>query len=97
LNRLSDYVSEDKHFNARIEDPTTSYGLTFINESEVNRWLAKCDMTFNQNQVNFAVYCATTLSDLPDFNKIDIPLIKSIYQFHFYYQQKISLILGKIT
>jgi hypothetical protein len=43
-------------------------------------------MTYYQNQLNFAVYCATTLCGLPDFNEIDSPLIKSVYQFHFYYQ-----------
>jgi hypothetical protein len=36
MNRLNVYVSEDKHFNVRIEDPTSSYGLTFTKESEVN-------------------------------------------------------------
>jgi hypothetical protein len=86
MNRLNVYVSENKHFNARIEDPASFYGLTFTKEPEVNRWMAKCGMTFYQNQLNFAVYCATTLSVLQHLNKIDIPPIKSIYQFHFYYQ-----------
>jgi hypothetical protein len=50
FDRLYIYVSEDlekgsKHFIARLEDPTTSYWLTFTKETEVNRWLAQCDRT----------------------------------------------------
>ena len=63
--KLDVYVSEDKSFKVKVFDFSLSYGLTFTKESEVNRWLTKCDMSYYQNQVNFAVYCATTLSGLP--------------------------------
>jgi hypothetical protein len=86
MKSLDIYVSEEKHFNVKLEDPTTSCGLTFIKESEVHRWLAKCDMTYYQNHLNFAVYCASTLCGLPEIDKIESPLTKSVYQFHFYYQ-----------
>ena len=92
LNTLIVYVSETQHFRADLLDPTTGYGLTFTKETEVNRWLAKCDMGYYQNQLNFAVYCATTLSGLPvkysetspKTNESD--LVKCVYRFHFYYQ-----------
>ena len=83
---LNIYVTENQSFEVKVLDPTISYGLTFTKETEVNRWLAKCDMRYYQNQVNFAVYCATTLCGLPEISSISEPLIKSVYQFHFYYQ-----------
>jgi hypothetical protein len=33
MNEINVYVSEEKHFIVRIEDPTTSYCLTFTKES----------------------------------------------------------------
>ena len=86
------YVSEDKSFKVKVFDFSLSYGLTFTKESEVNRWLSKCDMSYYQNQVNFAVYCTTTLSGLPDIganqigSKTENQLTKSVYNFHFNYQ-----------
>ena len=91
---LDIYVTDTQHFHVKLIDPSTSYGLTFTKETEVNRWLAKCDMSYYQNQVNFAVYCATTLCGLPDLKNVTQPLIKAVYQFHFYYQ--VSKILKKL-
>jgi len=94
MNVLDIYVSESRdwstqlsqHFSVKLLDPAASYGLTFTKESEVNRYLASCDMRYYTNQVNFAVNCATALCGLPDMTSVTQPLIKAVYQFHFYYQ-----------
>jgi hypothetical protein len=36
-------------------------------------------MSYYQNQLNFAIYCATTLCGLPEIDKIESSLIKSVY------------------
>src|ERR1043166_4554671 len=60
LTKLKIYVNEKDSFEARNLNVFTNYVLAFFDDKTIQKWLAKCDMTFYQNQLNFAVWCASS-------------------------------------
>ena len=90
LAKLKIYVNENDFFEARNINIFTNYVLTFYNASLISKWQAKCDMTFYQNQLNFAVWCASTgcgVSIKDHLNSKD-KLTSSLFRFHVYYQTR---------
>jgi len=63
--------------------------LTFYNAGLIDKWLRKCDMSFYQNQLNFAVWCATSGCGVSSEHlSSKETLIASVYRFHVYYQTR---------
>ena len=89
IAKLKIYVNNKSFFEARNLNVFTNYMITFFNEELINKWLAKCDMTFYQNQLNFAVWCATSGCGVSAGHlKSTENLLSSVFKFHIYYQSR---------
>jgi len=89
ITKLKVYVNGNDFFEARNINVFTHYVLTFYNADLVSKWQTKCDMSFYQNQLNFAVWCATAgcgVSVKHLTHKEN--LISSVFRFHVYYQTR---------
>ena len=75
-------------FQAQYPDPFQQYALPKISSDLlVNGWHSS-PMGWWQNQLNFAVWCATTgcgVSEQDHLQALD-PMVRSLYGFHVYYQ-----------
>ena len=75
-------------FTAELEDIFSKYQLPHISSEKIlNRW-HQSPMDFYQNQVNIAVWLATSGCGVSwrDHLDIDRPLARSVFRFHVYYQ-----------
>ena len=75
-------------FTAEVEDIFDHYRLPHISSEKIlNRW-HQSPMDFYQNQVNLAVWLATSGCGVSwrDHLDIDRPLARSVFRFHVYYQ-----------
>lgn len=90
LTKLKIYVNGTDSFEARNLNIFTNYVLTFFDDKTIQKWLATCDMTFYQNQLNFAVWCASSGCgvSVSDHIKVKKKLLSSVYRFHIYYQSR---------
>ena len=81
-------IKQDKSFDVRFPDIWKSYKLPLVKKPETyDNWIAS-PMQFWQNQLNFAIWCATTgcgVSKL-DHLKHKNSMIRSVFRFHAYYQ-----------
>ena len=86
MNKLKIYVTEDHYFQSNLPDITPS-SLTFTNKKDVIRFKNN-QLQFYQNQFNLAIWCATSGCgiNLSDHLGNKTPAIKSLYNFHLYYQ-----------
>jgi len=94
LINLDIYVTETQSFNVKMENIFNTYTINFTNLDEAKLWLRKSNMKYWQNQLNFAIYCATTgcgISWNDHLNKPSLPLILSLFRFHTYLQIKLIL------
>lgn len=94
LTNLNIYVTETESFNIELENIFEIYSINFIDLKEAKLWLQKSNMKYWQNQLNFAIYCATTgcgISWHNHLNKPTLPLILSLFRFHTYFQIKLIL------
>ena len=81
-------VSEKDSFQVKVSSPLNTYLNPPIKSDRVaNTWF-KNPAQFYQNQLNFAVFCATTGCGISYADHLNHPnlLTKSVYRFHFYYQ-----------
>ena len=96
LSDLDIYVGPNKFFKAKMNDFTLHYRMTKTefdldhqDTSEwriFRRWMQGDKMTFWQNQLNFAIYCATTACGVSkEHLTTGTPLQKAIMYFHIYY------------
>jgi len=90
LAKLKIYLNENDFFEARNINVFTNYVLTFYNSNLIAKWQAKCDMTFYQNQLNFAVWCASTGCgvSINDHLNFKDKLTATVFRFHVYYQSR---------
>ena len=89
ITKLKMHVNDNDYFEARNINPFTHYVLTFYNAEVIDKWLSKCDMTFYQNQLNFAVWCATAGCGVSVKHlTYKETLISSVFRFHVYYQTR---------
>ena len=93
LTNLQIVVKADgSAFTASFPDAIfRSYVLPPITKEEVaKRWLKGEDISFFQDQVNFAVWCATAGCGVSseDHLKASDPLIRAVFRFHVYYQTR---------
>ena len=90
LTKLRIFVNEIDSFQANNLNIFTKYAITFYDANLVNKWQASCDMTFYQNQLNFAVWCASGGCgvSVSDHLFARENLLASVFKFHIYYQTR---------
>ena len=77
-------------FKTKYQNVFDKYEMPWVKSNGmVHAWNSK-PMQFWQNQLNFAVWCATTGCgvSLQDHLFAEDPQIRSLYRFHFYYQTR---------
>ena len=81
-------IKRGKSFDVRFPNIWLSYKLPLVKEAAIyDNWIAN-QMQFWQNQLNFAIWCATSgcgVSKLDHLKHKD-PMIRSVFRFHTYYQ-----------
>ena len=89
IPKLKIFVNNSEFFEAQNINVFTNYMLTFYNAAMIDKWLSKCDMSFYQNQLNFAVWCSTSGCGVStEHLNSKENLIASVYRFHVYYQTR---------
>ena len=89
ITKLKVYVNDNDFFIARNINVFKHYILTFLNADLIGKWRNKCDMSFYQNQLNFAVWCATSGCGVStEHIALKENLISSVFRFHLYYQTR---------
>ena len=87
ITTLKIYVNEKDSFVARNLNIFTNYVLAFYNASAIDKWRNSCNMSFYQNQLNFAIWCSTAGCGVSSEHlKLQHNLLSSVYKFHVYYQ-----------
>ena len=81
-------IKPKRSFDVRLPNIWIKYKLPKVKSPEIyDNWIAN-QMQFWQNQLNFAIWCATTgcgVSKLDHLRNKD-PMIRSVFRFHTYYQ-----------
>ena len=81
-------IKRGKSFDVRFPNIWLSYKLPLVKEAEIYKTWINNQMQFWQNQLNFAIWCATSgcgVSKLDHLKHKD-PMIRSVFRFHAYYQ-----------
>ena len=81
-------IKRSKSFDVRFPNIWQSYKLPLVKSPETYKSWINNQMQFWQNQLNFAIWCATSgcgVSKLDHLKHKD-PMIRSVVQFHAYYQ-----------
>ena len=85
------YVTPTDYFTTKFRQIFTKTQIKFTTAKYARKWLAKPDMSFWPQQLNFALWCATTgcgVSREMLFSNSSLKLsdqIRTFYQFHVYY------------
>ena len=97
------YVTPTDYFTTKFRQIFTKTQIKFTTAKYARKWLAKPDMSFWPQQLNFALWCATTgcgVSREMLFPNSSLNLseqIRTFYQFHVYYTtRKILYEMGGI-
>ena len=97
------YVTPTDYFTAKFRQIFTKTQIKFTTVKYARKWLAKPDMSFWPQQLNFALWCATAgcgVSREMLFSNSSLKLsdqIRTFYQFHVYYTtRKILYEMGGI-
>ena len=89
IMKLKIYANNVDCFEARNLNIFTNYTLTFFNAESISKWSSKCDMIFYQNQLNFAIWCATSGCGVSAEHLTSTQnLLSSVFRFHLYYQTR---------
>ena len=97
------YVTPTDYFTTKFRQLFTKTQIKFTQAKYARKWLAKPDMSFWPQQLNFALWCATTgcgVSREMLFSNSSLQLsdqVRTFYQFHVYYTtRKILYEMGGI-
>ena len=96
------YVTPTDYFTTKFRQIFTKVKIKFTTLKTARKWLAKPDMSFWQQQLNFALWCATTGRGISREMLFPSSLnlseqIRTFYQFHVYYTtRKILYEIGGI-
>ena len=90
LTKLKIFVNEKDSFEANNLNIFTNYVITFYDANLITKWQTSCDMTFYQNQLNFAVWCASSGCGVSvrDHLFAKENLLAAVFKFHIYYQTR---------
>ena len=101
--RMNIYVTPTDYFTTKFRQIFTKTQIKFTTAKYARKWLAKPDMSFWPQQLNFALWCATTgcgVSREMLFSNSSLKLseqVRTFYQFHVYYTtRKILYEMGGI-
>ena len=88
LDKINIQVQAGRFFEAHFSDVFENYILPKIKSDQINTTWNTHPMQFWQNQLNWAVWCATTGCGVSIKDHLDAeePGIRSLYRFHAYYQ-----------
>ena len=86
MNIVDVLVNKNNAFTMTFADLTSNYRIMKVKTDEkVDRWRTD-PMSFYQNQLNFAVYCATTACGVGlDLLNADDKYVYAIFNFHLYF------------
>ena len=97
------YVTPTDYFTTKLRQIFTKTQIKFTQAKYARKWLAKPDMSFWPQQLNFALWCATMgcgVSREMLFSNSSLQLsdqVRTFYQFHVYYTtRKILYEMGGI-
>ena len=86
LTYLDIYVSNTKKFTAKMRNIFTSQVVTFKFGKKSRKWLNAPDMNYWPQQLNFAVWCATSGCGISPFESLNYPkVVSSFIKFHVYF------------
>ena len=86
LTYLDIYVSNTKKFTAKMRNIFTSQVVTFKSGKQSRKWLNAPDMNYWPQQLNFAVWCATSGCGISPFESLNYPkVVSSFIKFHIYF------------
>ena len=101
--QMNIYVTPTDYFTTKFREIFTKTQIKFTTAKYARKWLAKPDMSFWPQQLNFALWCATTgcgVSREMLFSNSSLKLseqVRTFYQFHVYYTtRKILYEMGGI-
>ena len=101
--QMNIYVTPTDYFRTKFREIFTKTQIKFTQAKYARKWLAKPDMSFWPQQLNFALWCATTgcgVSREMLFSNSSLKLsdqVRTFYQFHVYYTtRKILYEMGGI-
>ena len=100
--QMNIYVTPTDYFTTKFREIFTKTQIKFTNAKYARKWLAKPDMSFWPQQLNFALWCATTGCGVSREMLFPSSLnlsaqIRTFYQFHVYYTtRKILYEMGGI-
>ena len=90
-NQLNIYVTPDQYFTTKFREIFQKTKLTHRSGKESKTWLAGPNMRYWPQQLNFAVWCATTGCGISreifdDNSAIPLPPnVRAFYKFHIYF------------
>ena len=75
-------------FEGRFQDIVLKYKLPSVSSDKLVRAWNSNHMQIFQNQVNFAIWCATAgyRMTMKDYLSVAEPLIQAVFKFHLYFQ-----------
>ena len=86
LTFLDIYVSNTKKFTSKMRDVFTNQVVTFKFGKQSRKWLNAPDMNYWPQQLNFAVWCATSGCGISPFESLNYPkVVSSFIKFHVYF------------
>ena len=86
LTSLDIYVSNTKKFTAKMRNVFTSQVVTFKFGKQSRKWLNAPDMNYWPQQLNFAVWCATSGCGISPFESLNYPkVVAGFIKFHVYF------------
>ena len=88
-NQLNIYVTPDQYFTTKFREVFQKTKLTHHSGKESKTWLAGPNMRYWPQQLNFAVWCATTgcgiSREIFDNNNAMPENVRAFYKFHIYF------------
>ena len=88
-NQLNIYVTPDQYFTTKFREVFQKTKLTHHSGKESKTWLAGPNMKYWPQQLNFAVWCATTgcgiSREIFDNNYAMPENVRAFYKFHIYF------------
>ena len=88
-NQLNIYITPDQYFTTKFREVFQKTKLTHHSGKESKTWLAGPNMKYWPQQLNFAVWCATTgcgiSREIFDNNYAMPPNVRAFYKFHIYF------------
>ena len=88
-DQLNIYVTPDQYFTTKFREIFQKTKLTHHSGKESKTWLAGPNIKYWPQQLNFAVWCATTgcgiSREIFDGNSAMPPNVRAFYKFHIYF------------